>query len=221
VSEDAPKRPARAIHLDDVEALPGPDTLTWRPVRATLGLRAFGTNAYTAPEPGLDVVEPHRENPDLAHEELYFVHAGRATFTIDGEEIDAPAGTYVFVPDPASHRHAVAAEAGTTVLSFGGPPTFEPSAWEWTFRASAQRQAGDRGAARRTLDEALEVHPESAAIRYELACLAATGGEVDEALEWLGEAIERDGGAAKYARTDADLEALRSDDRFRALTGSD
>jgi tetratricopeptide (TPR) repeat protein len=217
--EGTPKRPARAVHLDDVEALPGPDTLTWRPVRATLGLRAFGTNAYTADEPGLDVVEPHTENPDLAHEELYFVHAGRATFTIDGEEIDAPAGTYVFVPDPASHRHAVAAEAGTTILSFGGPSTFEPSAWEWTFRASAQRQAGDREAARRSLDEALEVHPESAAVRYELACLAATGGEIDDAFERLGEAIERDASVAEYARGDEDLEALRSDERFVALTG--
>ena len=127
----------------------------------------------------------------------------------------------MFVPDPASRRHAVAAEAGTTVLSFGGPPTFEPSAWEWTFRASAQRQAGDRGAARRTLDEALDVHPESAAVRYELACLAATGGKVDEALDRLAEAIELDAGVAGYALTDSDLEALRSDERFRALTGSD
>ena len=213
------KRPPRVVRLEEIDALPGPDTLTWRPVRATLGIRAFGTNAYTAGEPGLDVVEPHTENPKLAHEELYFVHAGRATFTIDGEEIDAPAGTYVFVPDPASHRHAVAAEAGTTVLSFGGPATFEPSAWEWTFRASAERQAGDRNAARDTLDEALEAHPESAAVRYELACLAATGGDADGALDRLAEAIELDPGVAEYARGDEDLASLRGDERFEALAG--
>ncbi len=215
------KRPPQVVHLEEFDALSGPDTLTWRPVRATLGLRAFGTNAYTADEPGLDVVEPHTEKPELAHEELYFVHAGRATFTIDGEEFDAPAGTYVFVPDPASHRHAVAAEAGTTVLSFGGPATFEPSAWEWTFRASAQRQAGDRGAARATLDEALAAHPESAAVRYELACWTATGGEIDEALARLREAVELDEGVAEYARTDEDLKRLRSEPRFQALTVSD
>src|SRR5947207_12053208 len=118
MTEEGGRRPPRVVHLDEVEALPGPGTLTWRPVRATLDLHAFGTNAYTAEEPGADVVEPHTENPVLAHEELYFVHRGRATFTIDDEQFDARAGTYVFVPDPASHRHAVAAEAGTTILSF-------------------------------------------------------------------------------------------------------
>ena len=118
----------------------GPGSLTWRPVRATLGIRAFGTNAYTAGKAGDDVVEPHTEDDGLAHEELYFVARGHARFTIDGETIDAPEGTYVFIPDPKSHRHAVAEEEGTTVLSFGGPPTFTPSAWEWHFRANAVRE---------------------------------------------------------------------------------
>ena len=129
-----PEKP-KIVHLDQLEAIAGPGSLTWHPVRLTLGVRAFGCNAYTAGEAGQDVVEPHTEDPNLAHQELYFVAAGRATFTIDGSSHDAPAGTYVFIPDPASHRRAVAAEAGTTVLSFGGPPTFEPSAWEWAFRA--------------------------------------------------------------------------------------
>ena len=117
----------RVVHLDDLEALSGPETLTLRPLRATLDVRAFGCNAYTAQQAGDDVVEPHTEDE---HEELYFVHAGVARFTIDGETFDAPAGTYVLVPEPQSHRHAVAVQPGTTVLSFGGPPTFQPSEWE-------------------------------------------------------------------------------------------
>ncbi len=40
----------RVIALDEIEAIPGPGTLTWRPVRATLGLRAFGASARTAAE---------------------------------------------------------------------------------------------------------------------------------------------------------------------------
>ena len=108
-----------SARLDDLEAIPGPGTLTWRPVSAQFGLRAFGTNAYTAERAGDDVVEPHAESAELAHEELYFVARGRAKFSLDGEEVDAPAGTYVFVRDPAVHRHAVAVEPGTTVLSFG------------------------------------------------------------------------------------------------------
>src|ERR671916_1593841 len=101
--------PAKVLHLDDIERLPGPDTLTWLPVRAALGVRAFGCNAYVAGAVGDDVVEPHTEE-GADHEELYFVATGRAEFTVDGERIDAPAGTYVLIPDPASHRHAVAAE---------------------------------------------------------------------------------------------------------------
>ena len=38
--------PAKVVHLDELERIPGPATLTWLPVRATLGLRAFGCNAY-------------------------------------------------------------------------------------------------------------------------------------------------------------------------------
>ena len=121
--------PAKVVHLDDVERIPGPGTLTWLPVRATLDIRAFGCNAYVAGREGEDVVEPHTEEGG-DHQELYFVARGLARFTVDGEQFDARAGTYVFIPDPKSHRHAVAAEAGTTVLSFGGPPTFEPSEWE-------------------------------------------------------------------------------------------
>jgi tetratricopeptide (TPR) repeat protein len=217
VSAEHPRRRAVAVHLHELERIPGPGTLTWLPVRATLDIRAFGTNAYVGDEPGVDVVEPHTENPVLAHQELYFVHSGRATFTIDGEEIDAPAGTYVFVPDPASHRHAVAAEAGTTILSFGGPPTFEPSAWEWTFRAAALRKRGEIEAARAVLDEAVELHPESAGARYELACFEATQGDREAAIARLREAIERDPGVAEYAADDEDFASLRDDPEFQAL----
>src|SRR5204862_1528569 len=61
MTEEAGRRPPRVVHLDNIEALPGPGTLTWRPVRATLDLHAFGTNASTAEEAGVDVVEPHTE----------------------------------------------------------------------------------------------------------------------------------------------------------------
>ena len=155
---------ARVVHLDEIERIPGPDTLTWLPVRATLGIRAFGCNAYVAGEAGEDVVEPHTEDGAIGHEELYFVVRGRADFTVDGDSFDAPAGTYVFIPDPASHRHAVAAEEGTTVLSFGGPPTFEPSSWEWKFRARPLIDS-DPDRAREILDDGLRAHPDDEGLR--------------------------------------------------------
>ncbi|MFL5841755.1 MAG: TPR end-of-group domain-containing protein [Thermoleophilaceae bacterium] len=204
------------MRLDDVEAIPGPGTLTWRPVRLTLGIDAFGTNAYTAEEAGVDVVEPHTESPELGHQELYFVARGRARFILDGEEHDAPAGTYVFVPDTATHRHAVAEEPGTTVLSFGGPPTFKPSAWEWTFRAS-QLKKTDPAAARALLDEGLEAWPESPSIHYEIGCWEAVQGNSEAALDALRTALEREPGLRQYLQGDEDLSSLREQPAFQEL----
>lgn len=212
-----PEKP-KIVHLDQLEAIAGPGSLTWHPVRLTLGVRAFGCNAYTAGEAGQDVVEPHTEDPNLAHQELYFVAAGRATFTIDGSSHDAPAGTYVFIPDPASHRRAVAAEAGTTVLSFGGPPTFEPSAWEWAFRAGPLIRT-DPARAREILAEGLEVHPDSPTLQYNLACLEAVEGRRDGALDALRMAIGARPDVANWARDDDDLASLRGDPEFEALVG--
>jgi mannose-6-phosphate isomerase-like protein (cupin superfamily) len=157
-------QPPMVIHLDEIEHVPGPGSLTWLPVRRTLGIEAFGTNAYMAAGEGDDVVEPHtelgeHEDPARGHQELYFVAHGHATFTIDGERHEAPAGTYVFLPDPASHRHAVANEPGTTVLSFGGPPAFQPSAWEWAF-AAAPLLRSEPERARSLLAEGLEHRPD-------------------------------------------------------------
>lgn len=208
--------PPKIIHLDQIEAVPGPGTLTWHPVRLALGVRAFGCNAYTAGAAGEDVVEPHTEDPKLAHQELYFVASGRATFTIDGESYDAPAGTYVFIPDPASHRHAVAAEAGTTVLSFGGPPTFQPSAWEWAFRAGPLIRSEPERAGQ-ILAEGLELHPESGSLHYNLACLEAVQGRRAEALDGLRRALELRPEVAGWARDDEDFAGLRDDPEFRSL----
>lgn len=211
-----PHESSRVVHLEQLEAIPGPGSLTWRPVRLTLGIRAFGCNAYTAAEAGQDVVERHTEDPVLAHQELYFVAAGRATFTIDDITYDAPVGTYVFVPDPRSERYAVAAESDTTVLSFGGPPTFEPSAWEWAFRAGPLIRS-DPTQAREILAEGLSVHPESAVLHYNLACLNAVEGQPVQAIAELRRAVELQPDAVNWARDDDDLDSLRDDSAFRAL----
>src|SRR3954469_16227077 len=114
----------KALDLDAIEAVPWRGTeLVWRPVRHALGTRIVGLGGYTADRAGQIVIEGHTESEDgMGHEEVYVVLRGRATFTLDGTELDAPAGTFVAVSDPSVHRRAVAAEPGTAVLALGGPP---------------------------------------------------------------------------------------------------
>jgi mannose-6-phosphate isomerase-like protein (cupin superfamily) len=182
----------RALTVADVEGVAWPGGLTWHPVRMELGLHAFGAGGFTAARAGLTVVEPHSESADgRAHEELYIVLSGRATFTLDGERLDAPAGTLVFVGDPDVHRQAIAAEAGTTVLALGGPPTFEVSGWEWLMRAKPL-MAGDPARARTILEDGLRELPGSAAIPYAFALLEATQGNLIDAAFSLREALTRE-----------------------------
>jgi quercetin dioxygenase-like cupin family protein len=199
----------RVASLDDIEQVPGPGTLTWLPVRHTLGIRAFGTNAYMAEREGEHVVEPHSE---AEHEELYFVARGRARFTLDGEDVDAPAGTYVFLPEPATHREAVAVEPGTTVLSFGAPvgKPFEVSGWEPRFRANAIRER-DPAAAKALLEEGLAATPHSPWAHYDLACWHALYGSPSDARAALARAVELGGpDVARQAAGDPDLSTLAS-----------
>jgi hypothetical protein len=124
----------RSAQIADIPPLPN-DLVEadWKPVRHHLGITAFGTNAYVARAEGQLVIEEHSEGSE-GHEELYVVAAGRATFTVAGEEIDAPAGTLVAVTDPAIVRGAVAREPGTTVFVVGAPAgaPFAPRNWERT-----------------------------------------------------------------------------------------
>ena len=91
-------------HIDELESFPIPNQqgLTWRPIRRRFDIRSFGANAYTAEETGQRVVEEHCEAD--GHEELYEVVSGRATFTLEGEEHDAPAGTLVLSTRDAAQR---------------------------------------------------------------------------------------------------------------------
>lgn len=108
-----------------------PGSYEWKPVRQHFGVQSFGVNLMVAPGVGDWVVNEHTET-DTRHEELFFVSAGHATFVVDGEEVDAPAGTFVHVPDPEAVRGTRALEPGTTVLAIGAEPgvAFTPSEWE-------------------------------------------------------------------------------------------
>ena len=210
----------QVAHIDELEAFPVDDEgLTWRPVRRRFGIAAFGTNAYTAERAGQRVVEEHRERDN--HEELYVVIAGRATFTLDGDEVDAPAGTLVFCP-PGTVRGAVAADAGTTILAIGAKPgvVFEPSHWEESFAGAGYARLGDLDRSRETFRSAVEAHPEAWQGFFNWACVEAMHGDRDEALRLLERAVALGGDdARKWTAEDSDFDSLRGDPRFLAITG--
>ncbi|MFL5920288.1 MAG: TPR end-of-group domain-containing protein [Gaiellaceae bacterium] len=211
----------RIARIENLERYPisGQDGLTWRPVRRYFDIRSFGVNAYTAEEAGQRVVEEHRE--EGGHEELYVVIGGRATFTVDGEEHDAPAGTLVHCP-PGTPRGAVAAEPGTTVLGIGAKPgeVFQPSGWEWVFAGVSLLDQGDEEGARRELQAGIEANPGAWQGPFNLACIEARLGNRDEALDQLERAAQLDSEAvAKYAPDDSDFASVMDDPRFLALTG--
>jgi mannose-6-phosphate isomerase-like protein (cupin superfamily) len=190
-------------------------------VRRELDVQGFGTNAYRSVEGG-ELIQEHDEagfhvgNGD--QEELYIVVEGKATFTVDGEKVDAPAGTAVHVK-PTSKRSAVAEEPGTTVIVVGATPgegyVVLPDEFRTAFEAYNEKD----------YEKSIEIYqgilaagfPNVAGIYFNIACNEALLGRPDNAIEHLKQAIEADGRAVELARTDTDLDSLREDARFKAL----
>jgi hypothetical protein len=196
----------RTIRIDELDPI-AVTGLHWHPVRHALGVRAFGVNAYSG-NAGEDVIEPHTEEGS-DHEEMYVVLAGRARFQLDDEPVDAPAGTIVFLPEPTTHRYAVAEEDGTTVLALGGKPDHELSAWEWRFRAQPHIEAGEWEKGVALMHDGLLAKPGDASLLYNLACFEARLGRLDAAMGHLQEAIAAKPEVREWAAGDEDLEPLR------------
>jgi len=186
-----------------------------RPVRNHLGIRAFGTNAWTAAGVGDRLMPEHHE--DEGNEELYVVLDGHARFEIDGDTVDAPAGTLVFA-QPEANRTAFAAEAGTTVLAVGSTvgQAYDAGGWEVWAEFHPAYEAGEYDAvidrARPTVEAS-----EYAAPLYNLACCEALAGRTDDAIGHLRTAFERRPDLRDLAKNDSDLDPLRDESAFREL----
>jgi tetratricopeptide (TPR) repeat protein len=213
----------QVARLSEIEIPSSNPSIGWAPIRRHLDVGSFGINAWTATEAGKDVIGEHDEVGPRAHrhEELYFVVKGRATFIVDGETIDAPAGTVVFVRDPAAKRRAVADEAGTTVLTVGGRPgeAFTPSAWERSAPALAFFATQEYEKAREALLEAHEEFPDDATVLFNLACAESLLGQANEAIDHLRQSIANDESFRELAQTDSDFDPIRHDSRFKELVG--
>lgn len=190
----------------------------WSPIRRFFDVRSFGVNAWTGNEAETTVIPDHDEEP-TGHEELYLVIEGHATFNVEGEEIDAPTGTIVFVRDPTAKRGAIARVAATTVLAIGGKPgeAYKTRSWETNRDVFALLDDGEHAKAKRMLTAALDQYDDRSELLYNLACAEAQLGESDAALEHLRAAVSERPSLAEYAVEDGQLEPLRSDPRFSAI----
>jgi hypothetical protein len=205
----------RVATVDDMQEIAYRQDTHMRPVRHHFGISAFGTNAWTAAAAGDRLLPEHEE--DEGNEELYVVLGGRARFEVDGEAVDAPAGTLVFV-SPESRRTAFAEEAGTTVLAVGstvGKP-YEVGGWEIWSEFHPAYEAGDYEGvierARSTVEQS-----EYAAPLYNLACCEALAGHMEDAIDHLRIAFERRPGLRELAQEDTDLDPLREERGFQEL----
>jgi hypothetical protein len=136
--------PYAAVRLADVgeDTRPAEDTGdgSFHLVRRHFDVQAFGVNGSTGNAGDILIIE-HDERDDTeygteGHQELFAVMSGHAVFTVGGEEVDAPAGTLVFVRDPALLRAARAIADGTAILAVGARPgaPFAVSRWEQAIR---------------------------------------------------------------------------------------
>ncbi|HET9937821.1 MAG TPA: hypothetical protein VFQ28_03460 [Gaiella sp.] len=207
----------RVVALGDLGTTIVQNQSHWHTIRSTLGVESFGINAWTATADGQQIIGEHDEANEGAtgHEELYLVLDGAATFTLDGEEVDAPAGTLVHVADPAVKRGATG-EEGTTILVVGAKPgeAFTPSGWERSAEALQFWPTEDWDGAVGVLERHLSETPDNGGTHYNLACAHARAGRPDAALDHLTRAVELEDRFAEYAVADDDLVSLREDPRF-------
>ena len=87
----------------------------FRKVRAPLGVTAFGVNAVVYP--------PQYDGPEHFHDrqdELYFVHRGTATFSIEGEEHTVGEGGLVHVESTTPRRVSNRTDDELVVFVIGG-----------------------------------------------------------------------------------------------------
>jgi hypothetical protein len=190
-------------------------------LRKDLDVGAFGVNAIYQRKAGEEIIRWHHEagpGGDM-HEELYVVVQGSATFTVDGDDLEAPQGAAIFVRDPAAMRSAVATSDDTIVLAVGGPRDhayrITPSAAQDGFWDAYL--AKDYATALEAVNRGLEMYPGNAHLLYNVACMKALLGDHEAALTALAESVGKWEKYKEQARKDDDFVSLREDPRFVEL----
>ena len=211
----------RVLDLEAAALAAGEDNRRRVPLRRDFDIAAFGVNAIYQAKAGEPVIGKHDEISPFAggHEELYAVLKGGCTFTVEGDEIDAPAGTAVFVRDPAATRSSVATEDGTLVLAVGGKAgeAYRAVPYDAQVGFGEAYSAKDYEGAVAILRGALEEYPGNAGLTYNLACMEALLGRDTEALAHLEQSVSAWEPFKELAAGDDDFASLRDRPEFQQL----
>jgi tetratricopeptide (TPR) repeat protein len=206
-----------AAHVDEIGEIDD-GRAPMRAVRHHFGITSFGVNAWTAGEAGARIINEHDESEPDSDEELYLVLRGRASFEVDGDQFDAPAGTFVFVR-PGVKRTAFGEEPGTTIIAVGAVPgkPYEPGGWELFAPLRRLYESGDYAEAADRGRELLAGDPPYATLFYNVACCESLAGQKDEAIAHLRRAIELSKQSRSFLEGDSDLDPVREDPAFKEL----
>ena len=115
-------------HVDDVPPVKPDWPATWKSLRHHFNINAFGINAVTK-DAGKVLIPEHNE-AQSGQQEIYFVHKGEVTVTLNGEQMTAAEGSVVAV-EPATLRKFEAAASPTTLLVVGATPGHPYEVGEW------------------------------------------------------------------------------------------
>jgi len=204
-------------HLDEIDEFSDAGA-HYRPIRHHLGITAFGVTAWTAQTAGDVVINEHDEDDPTADQELFVVLRGHAVFEVEGDRIDAPAGTLVFAR-PSTKRKASAIEGDTTILALEGTPG-EPYAargWELWAPLAPRYQAGEYAEVAARLAALTSANPHYPMLFFNLACCESQCGQTSKALDHLQRAIEMSDEFRESAMNDSDLDQIREEPRFAEL----
>lgn len=201
----------RSARIEEIEEITD-GRVPWHPIRHHFGIEAFGVSGFTGKETGDRLINEHDEADD-GQQELYLVHSGRARFELDGQPLDAPAGTLVYV-EPGVTRTAFAEEPGTTLLAVGAVAghAYKVHGYDVWGPIQPLYQAGDYEQAAARLDDALSDDAPWWGVHYNAACIYSLVGRHDDALRHLNRARELAGDEADVdamAKSDSDLDAIR------------
>lgn len=204
-------------HLDEIDEFSDAGS-HYRPIRHHLGITAFGVTAWTAHTAGDVVINEHDEDDPTADQELFLVLRGHAVFQIDGDRVDAPAGTLVFA-SPRTKRKAFATEDDTRILALEGTPgaAYSARGWELWAPVAPLYQAGEYAEAAARLAALVGANPQYPMLFFNLACCESQCGRTSEALDHVRHAIEMSEEFRESARSDPDLDPIRDEPGFEEL----